>query len=117
MKRGFSMRLYMMPPIDYFAGCLTKDELINNLTKQTLNDLHFVAETLREVHSFREKALKLAKTCGWDGTYSQEVLYFALPSYDAIETEIAIIWKQISRGATFIASPIELDYLKEHEVI
>lgn len=111
------MYLYMMSPIDYFAGCLTKEELINNLTKQVWKSFKDIALTLNQISEFEQKALDLAKSSGgWDGDFSQEVLYFSIPDLEAIEMRIGIVWKQVKRGSTFVATLEPLDYLQKYRI-
>ena len=111
------MYCYITEPIDCFEGMIPLHK-IEAWTQDTCQD---------ERESALADMFKLAMSCaykmalsgyvGWEGDIRDQELYvFALPDPDNSGTLKGLIWKQDNNGTTLTCSPVELPWMKMHEV-
>jgi len=63
------------------------------------------------------RACVLASKAGWEGDFSEDPKIFWLPDPESGDWAYGFAWKQANNGTCFVASPIELSYLKEYETL
>ena len=100
---------YHIPPIDFWFGALTGNQLLATVWDGYHHDWKNVAEACRKVAELKTSAEDAFKTISWEGDVREGAYYFALPN----DTDMVIgyIVKQDNNGNCFIASPEELPHL------
>ena len=100
------LNVYQMYPIDLGWGNL-----------QTLSD--FIANPVvysphegAELSRVFEQVLKMCLEKGWGGDDSESVRVMWLPN--EVQFMPAFAWKEGDNGTTYIASPVEMDWLDRH---
>jgi len=99
---------YVLPPIDWFDGCINLDDFIKNYQTRSITDDDF--QKYNEIYEILTKLLEGMKFSKyWEGDLNEPIKVFTIPCEG--ETEIGFIWKQCNNGTTFVLSPIPLPHL------
>lgn len=104
--------VYNIGPIDQFWEFLpTLDEVRKMLRDHdNMYALELGEAVLPEFEKNFHSARVLARDGGWQGDELGEVHVFWLPA--DTDFQYAFVWKQSSKGSTFVVAPFPLDYLK-----
>jgi len=94
---------YHIPPIDYWFGAITGEQLLATAWERCHQDWNNIVEICREVATLKTEAEAAFKTISWEGDITEEPYYFALPR--RTNMSIGYIIKQSNNGNCFIASP------------
>lgn len=114
------MFVYQISPIDFWEGCTLLEDYVKNKLKyltEHKSDIKLCFEPysdLRDILEFYREAQKIAIKYGdfknedlKDGPYIS-----GIPRED-VECAVIIMWKQNNNGTTYVASQIELPWLKD----
>lgn len=101
---------YETLPIDFFAGTMSRSQLMAALTP-----LPGWQEAVDSLQRFENLAAERFKQLGWEGDHQDDSspAFFALPGNGDIF--IGVIYKQGNNGACFVASPVPLPHLSIQE--
>jgi hypothetical protein len=99
---------YHIPPIDFWFGALTGEQLLESAC-DNYEDWRHIAAVCTEVADLKSQAEAAFKTISWEGDVREGPYYFALPG----DTNLSIgyIIKQENNGNCFVASPEPLPFL------
>lgn len=105
------MRLYCyhLPPIDHWTGGMTPELFLASLAPSPgwLGTVAAAVEMLQELEASAQAAFR---EIGWEGDIREGPYFFALP--DEARLAVGYVLKQAAEGSTFVASPIELPWLR-----
>ena len=100
---------YYIPPIDYWFGAITGDQLLATVWREGNENWESIAAISQEVVKLKTEAEAAFKTIGWEGDVREGPYFFALPG--EVEMSLGYMLKQDNDGSCFIASPCELPNL------
>lgn len=103
--------VYGLPPIDFWAGAMTRDQLLSALGTEEHLGLRFLSETLREAADLNSATLAAAEQMGWEGDIREGPFWFAVPCEQGME--FGIVFKQDNNGTTYVGSPVPLAHLDD----
>jgi hypothetical protein len=101
--------VYQIPPIDFWEYWLTEKQFKANITKSIAP-----VNSLFSYRRFLNRAKQIAQEkLGWPGDIAAGPFIAALaPTCSGDDGRYMIAWKESNNGTTYIASPIELPWIK-----
>jgi hypothetical protein len=99
---------YHIPPIDFWFGALTDEQLLESAWGN-YKDWGHMAAVCKEVAELKGQAEAAFKTINWEGDVREGPYFFALPG--GTDLSIGYIIKQENNGNCFVASPEPLPFL------
>ena len=108
-------------PVDYFSACVPLKEYIERALKECAWESAILGDHVDVLKwavddLFPELAYAMSGFPYWEGDIADGIYVFAIPTCEYPEMMRGYIWKQSNNGSTFVASPVELPWLKEDEV-